>query len=162
MRLKPQGPIAIDQEDAHVLTSYSWSRDCAGYARTNESWVSARNGGRGGRRVLRLHRLIMGAEDGEFVDHMNGDILDNRRCNLRVCTALENSRNMRAKGVQSRYKGVCRGKGSDRWISRIRFGGKQYHLGTFDSERSAALAYDAEASRQFGAFARLNFAGGVA
>jgi hypothetical protein len=101
-----------------------------------------------------LHREIMGAVKGQIVDHANGNPLDNRRCNLRLCTPQENSR----------HRDVLRGfkfKGmtfeQNLWRVRIRTGdGKKLHVGTFHTQEEAALAYDAAALQHFGEFARLN------
>ena len=105
-----------------------------------------------------MHRLIIGAKDGEVVDHRNRNGLDNRKQNLRICTHAENTRNSRPHFSSSNYKGVHKNnrRGKD-WTSSIRFNGKLYHLGYFDREVDAARAYDAKAKQYFKTFAYLNF-----
>jgi hypothetical protein len=109
-----------------------------------------------GAETWRLHRLLMRAPPGCVVDHMNGNPLDNRGANLRVCTAAENSRNRRTqRGTHSGYKGVYIHH-SGRWQAVIRFEGKKHSLGLYDTAEAAADAYDRGAVRMFGAFARTN------
>jgi hypothetical protein len=104
-----------------------------------------------------LHRIIAGAGVGQEVDHLNGDGLDNRRANLRLCTHAENGRN-RAKQrppASSKYKGVSRYH--DRWRATIGIGNhKLRSLGYFKTEDEAADAYDVAAKELFGEFARVN------
>jgi hypothetical protein len=106
-----------------------------------------------------MHRAITSAPPGMEVDHINGNGLDNRRGNLRVCTKSGNQRNQR---VQSRaktsvFKGVSRMRGRTRWVACIKLGGRDTRLGSFGNEVDAALAYDAAARKHFGEFARTNF-----
>lgn len=121
-------------------------------------WFYDKNGYVYNRHVGKLHRLIMGAKKGEVVDHKNHDILDNRRCNLRLCTKQNNSWNMLVseKGT-SRFKGVCLQYGkSDRWTAQIHLDDKKLHIGLYASEEDAARAYNRKASELFGEFALLN------
>jgi hypothetical protein len=109
-----------------------------------------------------LHRSVMELADvpidGLQVDHVNGNRLDCRLSNLRPATKRQNMQNrMKSPGRSSVFKGVTRVRGG--WHAQIKHGGKNYHLGNFESERDAALAYDTEASRVFGEFARTNFGG---
>ena len=108
-----------------------------------------------------LHREILGCPAGLFVDHINGDGLDNRRDNLRVCTKKENQRNLRmsAKKQGVPFKGVDRAM-SGKFRARIWADGKSRHLGCFTTVVEAALAYDHAAKQMFGEFARLNFPNG--
>lgn len=64
----------------------------------------------------------------------------------------------RAHKGTSRFKGVSRRKDRDAWRATIWVGGKQHHIGDFDTEQQAALAFDAHAREQFGELARTNFA----
>lgn len=109
--------------------------------------------------TVRLHRWLLGASDSEDVDHMNGDGLDNRRENLRKATASQNTYNARKRSPgTSKYKGVTRdANGRMTWRARIRVDRRLIHLGRFDTEEEAALAYDAAARRHFGTFACVNF-----
>jgi hypothetical protein len=104
-------------------------------------------------RRISMHRLLMGEPAGMEVDHRNGDRLDNRLNNLRICTKAENRRN-RIATAKSGYKGVSLEKG--RWRASIRVGGKTLHLGSFPSAKEAAAAYNQAALREFGDFAWLN------
>lgn len=55
----------------------------------------------------RIHRIIKNAKENELVDHINGDSLDNRRCNLRICSNKQNSQN-RLKHKKNSFKGVMK------------------------------------------------------
>lgn len=106
-----------------------------------------------------MHRLILARELGrellpkEFVDHINGDGLDNRRINLRIATHQQNIRNQRlSKANTSGYKGVS--KRNKRWGSCISVDGKTIHLGRFDTPEEAHEAYCQAARKYFGEFAR--------
>jgi len=99
---------------------------------------------------------LIGAKDGEFVDHVNGDPLDNRRSNLRICSQLENARNRKITDGSSQFKGVSKDIITGRLSSLIRVNGALKHLGVFDDEVDAAKCYNAAAVYYFGEFARLN------
>jgi hypothetical protein len=110
-----------------------------------------------GRKVY-LHRLVMQAARGVQVDHIDGDGLNNRRSNLRICTNGLNQRNQRkSAGKTSQYKGVSRHKASGKWQAFIQHEGKSKWLGNFENEVAAAIAYDFAAERLFGEFAHVNF-----
>lgn len=103
----------------------------------------------------------MQAPDGMQTDHINGDRLDNRRANLRICNGMENARNRGVSArhieIPSRYKGVSWERRAARWQAQIGCDGKKFHLGLFATEEEAARAYDAKARELHGDFARLNF-----
>lgn len=110
-----------------------------------------------GKRVS-MHREIMQPLDGYVVDHIDGDGLNNRRSNLRICTVRQNLQNQaKAPGCSSQYKGVHRDKRTGKFTAEIRPGRKQIHIGSFDDEIEAARAYDRKAIEFFGEFAWLNF-----
>lgn len=107
-------------------------------------------------RSQRLGRLLMEPSRGFVADHINGDGLDNRRCNLRVITSQQNNQNRaKMRGTSSRFKGVSRrGK---RWFACLYENNRQIRLGLHDTEIDAAVAYDAAARVRFGDCAALNF-----
>lgn len=142
----------IDSTDVHLVAGRNWHLNLKGnspYAR-----------GHGGVRTkkVELHRLICGAAQGDIVDHRNGNTLDNRRSNLRICSNRENLQNAGKfdPGAASPYKGVCLGyKGQ--FKAQIMADGKRIYLGSFPTPELAAQAYDTAARKHFGEFARCNF-----
>lgn len=102
-----------------------------------------------------MHREIVGTPEGMDTDHINGDKLDNRRSNLRICTHAQNGANRGPqKNGSSGYKGVsyhCK-----KWRVQICINGKTKRLGGFNSLLDAAKAYDKAARKYHGEFARTN------
>lgn len=106
-----------------------------------------------------LHRVIMGAiKRTEIVDHINGNIYDNRRENLRIGNKSENNINLRhlPRHNSSGFKGVHYDKVNNKWRARIQVNGKHIHLGRFIDKIEAAKAYDEAAIKYFGEFACTN------
>ena len=107
-----------------------------------------------------MAREIVRAMAKDICDHKNGNGLDNRRCNLRLCNAGENARNrpnvlsIKGKRVSSKYKGVYRNQG--KWQTNITFEGKRWSLGRFDNEMDAAQQYNIAAQLLYGDFCYLN------
>lgn len=141
-----KGAVAqVSPEDYEPLRKFKWHLTSAGYA--------ARRIGRHGPTVL-MHQMIV--TDGE-PDHENRDRLDNRRENLRPSTrSLNNSNKLKKEGATSRFKGVCRIVGTNRWQASIQFNKKRYSLGEFREEEHAAIVYNVAAQMCFGPFAVLN------
>ena len=155
IKLTRQMNATIDAEDLERVSLHRWRAFENGgiwYAATtmrcphcNRKWL------------VPLHRLVMRAKGGELIDHRNGDGLDNRKENLRICTHAENMRNRRRrKRCASQFKGVFR-DGPNRWRAAIHFNKQVFRLGSFRTELDAAKAYDAKAKQLFGEFAAPNF-----
>ena len=139
-----QGKIAkVSDQDFEQLSQKKWH--------FNKQGVAFRKNGKS----IYMHRFIMQPPKFMEVDHINGDILDNTRENLRICTHADNLRNRRVnKNTRSGFKGV-RPNGS-KWQGYIMFNGKFIALGQFDTKEDAAKAYNNVAKIYFGEFARLN------
>ncbi len=94
-----------------------------------------------------MHRLITDCPDGLYVDHIDGNPMNNTRENLRICTQAENAANSKArKGTFSKYKGVHFSKQSGKYRTRIMIDGEITELGSYKTPEEAAVVYK-EASR---------------
>jgi len=148
--------VKVDDEDFEHLNKYK------GYADKHYKYgfvIPKRHTKtiNGKRENLCMHRVIMNAPKGKIVDHANGDTLDNRKCNLRICTILDNTRNKSIqKNNQSGYKGVHLAKKTGHWYTSIGLNNKILYGGTFKNKIDAAKKYNEMAIKYFGEFAKLN------
>jgi len=145
--------IQIDQEDLHILERCkTWSCTKGGYVRGH-----LKNSVTYTPQVL-LHRLILPPREGLTVDHINRDILDCRRSNLRLATPSQNGAN-RPKQTNNKtgFKGVFLRPSRRHYTASIRIDNVSKHIGQYKTALEAALAYDKEAFLKFGIFAGLNF-----
>lgn len=145
----------VDAEELQNIFMYNWGRWEDGdrnYVKTTiKKWD-------GKRESLALHRLILGVTDKNIkVDHINGNQLDNRKENLRLCTNRENSVNRGpSKNNTSGFKGVTIDK-CGKWQAAIYQDGKRFYLGLFTKKEDAARAYDIKAVEMHGDFVKTNF-----
>ena len=143
----------VDDIDFEWLSEFKWYACLDG----DNKYVSVRSNHKG--TVLFMSRLILSAYSKDIhVDHINRDPLDNRRCNLRLCTLQQNRCNVGVNRLNtSGYKGVNYYKITRKWAARIGAKGKRRHIGYFNTAEEAAQAYDKEALEVHGDFAFLNF-----
>jgi len=88
--------------------------------------------------------------EGFYIDHINGNKLDNRLENLRLATNNQNQQNRPApKNSSSGYRGVTWHKQVNKWMSRICHNGERTTIGFFDSAEEAYTAYKKEANKLF-------------
>lgn len=149
-----QGKYAIvDAADYAWLNQWKW---CA--ARSGNRWYAYR---KHHGKTMHMHKLIMNPPPGMVVDHINGNSLDNRRVNLRICTQRQNAWNhgrRKKENATSRFIGVHRDKRRpEKCYVRVTRDGKATNLGPFDDEVEAARARDRMAIELHGSFAYLNF-----
>jgi hypothetical protein len=154
-----QGLVALVSDgDYEYLSRWKWYA-----AKTGKGNIYARRvDHRKKNKVIFMHRVITNAPAGLVVDHINHNTLDNRRENLKVCTAYENFQNVapdkerHSFGKTSKgYRGVRLFEGKW-WRAQIGIAGKSIHLGTFKSAEDAAKAFD-QAARKYGKITHTNF-----
>lgn len=140
-----QGKFAIvDDVDYERLSKFKWYCHC-GYARRM-----------GDGKAIHMHREILSPPDGFIIDHANGNRLDNRRENIRICTFAQNTQNAeRRSDNSSGYKGVS-WHTNKKWRTQIIVNGKVTHVGMFSNIIDAARAYNEAAIKYYGEFAKLN------
>lgn len=122
--------IRVDPEDYNLLSKYMWG-SVKGYA---SAWIDGK--------AQKMHRINIGAVTGDIVDHISGDIRDNRKCNLRICNSAENSRHLTKlqKNNVSGHMGVVWHKRDKRWMASICVSHKSIHLGYFTDLQDAIKA----------------------
>lgn len=120
----------IDSEDVDKIKKYKWYLTDSGYVSTKYNGLN-----------LRLHRLIMDCPDNMVVDHINHNTLDNRKCNLRICTQQQNSLNKDLMtNNTSGFTGVHFDRKSKNWVAQITYNYKNICLGRFDTKEEAIEA----------------------
>lgn len=127
--------IFVDECDRHFLDRYRWR------ASGKSGHAGAYLGVENGKEIFAyLHRLIMNAQPGDIVDHMNGNVLDNRRQNLRVVTQSVNMQNFTKLGKRNKsgFRGVFWVANRRKWRVQARIGPKHYRIGEFADLTEAA------------------------
>jgi hypothetical protein len=159
-----KGKVAIvDDEDFEYLNQWKWTylpgKNDRGYAYRRKTIE-------GKYRCIYLHRFIMQTPEDMDTDHINGDPLDNRRENLRICTTAENLANRTKLTTRNTtgYKGVCFDKKKGLYYAQIGWQRKgirkNFVIGYFTDPKKAAKAYEEEALQRYGEFAKLELLGG--
>ena len=142
--------ILIDKENYDLVSQFNWTVDGTKYKYFKRD-VQINNK----RTKIYLHRFIMRCDKGFVVDHINGNVLDNRKQNLRICSKKENCRNANKKtlkGISIRTDGRKK-----KYCATIMVNYKRIYLGDFFTKKEAATAYDNAAKKYFGEFANLNY-----
>jgi len=143
----------IDISDVDKISNFNW------HACVKDHAVYAFRGGQLNKIKFRIpmHHVILPLIDGYEVDHINLDTLDNRFSNLRYATRQQNASNRGLpKNNSTGIKGVGWHKASKKWRATITCGQKSFHIGLFENQTDAVIAYNDAAKRLHGEFARLN------
>lgn len=142
--------ILVDPEDKWLLSRWSWSVNR--YV-VRSMWVKKPNGG--WRHTSQyLHKVICPAPKGFVTDHINGDRLDNRKENLRVCTQKNNTWNARPrKDNKLGVKGVVWREKSKDYVAYINVDKKRISLKTHKTLESAVAARKAAEAKYHGTYA---------
>ncbi len=142
-------PAILDSEDFDRFSRFTWYADKTGHVYgVGPEKGSGKN---------QLSRLILNAPSGMVVDHINGNPLDNRKENLRLCSQSDNCRNRSlSKNNTSGFKGINFKKSSRRWGARASTRGERIHLGYFECREDAAARYDMFVVENNGVYASPN------
>jgi hypothetical protein len=151
-----QGKVALVDDDMYeYLNQWKWYANKLGnnfYAvrnlRINKKYVCS----------ILMHRLVANNNSKMHTDHLNGNSLDNRKENLRICNTSENLMNQKkAVNNKSGYKGVGKyDNNKSKFRSTISYNGKSINLGYYKTIKEAAKAYNEAAIKYHGEFANLN------
>ena len=153
-----QGKYAlVSRRDYYSLRRYKWYAE-----RKLHTWYAKRKQTmtNGKQCHVWMHRVILNLKRGDTRqgDHRNGNGLDNRRCNLRIATHAQNTYNSRKhRNTHNPYIGVFRNSTNSSWVAVIRHNKSPIYLGSFSDSIDAAKAYDKQAKKLRGKFAKLNF-----
>lgn len=130
--------LKLSKEDEYLLSKYRLKiADRDGYYRVYVNGVNHY-----------LHRYIIGAKKGEIVDHIDRDIMNNRRDNLRIVTKSLNNYNRCSRNKLG--KGIYFDKYGDRYRACISHNNKTLKLGSFKDINKAKEAYNKKAIEIYG------------
>ena len=144
-----KGYVAIvDEIDYYRLIERTWSFNYYAYRHIR---VRDKPGGKRKSIFIAMHREIIGAVPGQEVDHINGNKLDNRRCNLRICSRTENLYNRNQIGYGKHgHVGVDYRKDMSKWRARV----VRSLVGYYKTKEDAINAREEAAKKLFGEFYR--------
>ena len=145
----------VDDANYKWLNGFSWWAVPGGSGRKFYCYAKVDD------RVVSMHRLILNIinDSCKIGDHINGESLDNRRCNLRITTRSEMRYNAKGKlGSSSIYRGVKKLQSGNFCVS-ICYKGIESSLGTYKDEWKAAQIYNKKAIQVFGEYAHINVKG---
>lgn len=149
----------VSPEDVEVINRHRWSannKSRKAYAIRQVHRCMCPETGKQRFTTIYMHRVIIGAQPGQIVDHINGNSLDNRRENLRIATASQNAANKHpTRPAASGFRGVY--SATKGWRAEVRVENRVIRCGTYTTPIAAAMAYDFAARQHFGEFAVLNF-----
>lgn len=138
-----QKVMLCDIDDWESLKTLYWV-DAQGYAGATYNY-----------KHFKFHRLVMKVNDPKIqVDHINGNKLDNRKINLRICTNQENSMNKYENSNNtSGYKGVFFDKSRNKWRGHIMYNGESIKSPKrYNTPEEAYEWYKAKSNELFGDF----------
>ena len=126
-----QGYFAIvDADDYERISKHKW---CVGKS-ANRLYAKRLYKGK----TIRMHQVIADCTIGNVIDHINGDGLDNRKNNLRVCTQSDNMKNIKMrKNNISGVRGVHWDKNAKKWFCQVQNNGKKTYLGLYKNLEQA-------------------------
>jgi len=142
--------VEVDVEDVAVLSQWKWTSRVSSKQRTKKRpsiYAYRQQVINGKPKMIYMHRFIIDAPDGTHVDHIDGNTLNNRKSNLRLCTRSENSRKCQSHidRIYALPKGIeFRPDKKNKFSARICFEGKRYCLGSFFTVEEAVLVRDAK------------------
>ena len=140
-----KGIALISLEDVELVTKYNWSYTTTGRNNYVMGYVDKKH--------TTLHKLLLGKpEQGMVIDHINGNGLDNRRCNLRIITYSNNNQSIIKKGGSSKYLGVSFINYKKKWHASH----ANKVIGDFDKEIDAAYCYNIYVLNKYKDNAKLN------
>lgn len=147
-----QGQVAlVDDENFEYLNQWKW------FAHKGKNTFYAERK-IGTNKSKSMHRFILKLNDPKiFSDHIDHNGLNNQEYNLRSCTALQNARNTCSrKNSTSKYLGVSWYTKYKKWHAQIKGNRKIFHIGYYEKEVDAAIAYNKKAIKLHKEFANLN------
>lgn len=131
--------VFVDKADYPLFKRHNWTIQRNKGKRNKYLTTTIQESGEG--KTRSLHRLMMSPPTGMQVDHINGNGLDNRRKNLRVCTQVENQRNTykhRAGRLVGTYLTTNKNK---KWAAQGSRKGRMCYIGVADTEEEAHKLY---------------------
>jgi hypothetical protein len=100
------------------------------------------------------YKMFYKCDPDGMIDHIDGDMTNNRVVNLRVASNKQNQGNSKMpRNNTSGLKGVTWSKKSNKWVAQIMQGSKKKWLGAYEDKNDAHQAYMKAAVEHFGEFA---------
>lgn len=116
----------IDLDDYNIVSCYTWH--------CNNGYIV----GKVNKKEIKIHRFLLNAQEGQEIDHINRNPLDNKRDNLRIISRSGNCVNRgKCSNNTSGRTGVYRVSGYDRYAAQLNIDGKRIYLGSYDTYEDA-------------------------